>query len=229
LPETDLLRKIWSKPYWRIWIRPSQFKRARFKDVEQCRQFILSSEVRVEGWFAYPSFLAETLEVGNESISDEIEHSSRTLKRAERWNLFRSGQFVHNRGFDEIPQLGDRVHVLEILDTVTAGFEFAARMADFGVLSPKAAISFELHGVAGCSLTWPQDLLGDTDAVGRDCWCQEESVSAERRVTTNELRARKHDVALEIALELYTKFGWIELLIQQLEAHTRNGLAPTSR
>lgn len=58
LPETDLLRKIWSKAYWRIWIRPSQFQRARFKDVEQCRQFILSSEVRVEGWFAYPSFLS---------------------------------------------------------------------------------------------------------------------------------------------------------------------------
>ena len=91
--------------------------------------------------------------------------------------------------------------MLEILDSVTAVFEFAARMADFGVLSPKAAISFELHGVAGRSLTWPQDLLGDTDAVGRDCWCQEESVSAERRVTTDELRARKHDVALEIDLD----------------------------
>ena len=36
--------------------------------------------------------------------------------------------------------------------------------------------------------------------------------------TTDELRARKHDVALEIALELYTKFGWIELPIQQLES-----------
>jgi hypothetical protein len=62
--------------------------------------------------------------VGNESISGEIEHSGRTLKRAERWNLFRSGQFVHNRGFDEIPQLADRVNVLEILDTLTAVFEF---------------------------------------------------------------------------------------------------------
>jgi pyrimidine deaminase RibD-like protein len=225
LPETDLLRKIWSKPYWRIWIRPTEFKRARFKDVEQCRQFILSSEVRVEGWFAYPSFLADTLEVGNESISGEIEHSGRTVQRAERWNLFRSGQFVHNRGFDEIPQLGDLVHVLEILDTVTAVFEFADRMANFGVLSPKAAITFELHGVAGRSLTWPQDLLGDTDAVGRECWCQEESVSAERRVATDELKTRKRDLALEIVLELYTKFGWTELPMQKLESaqHSRFG------
>jgi len=102
-------------------------------------------------------------------------------------------------------------------------------MADFAVLSPKAAILFELHGVAGCSLTWLQDLLGDTDAVGRDCWCQEESVSAERRVTTDELRARKHDVALEIAMELYTKFGWIELPIQQLESAHKKRFGAESR
>jgi pyrimidine deaminase RibD-like protein len=217
LPDTELLRKIWSGPYWRIWIRPTEFKRARFKDVEQCRQFILSSEVRVEGWFAYPSFSAKTLDVGNEWVSGEIEHSGRTLKRVERWTLFRSAQFVHNRGFDEIAQLGDRVHVLEILDTVTAAFEFAARMAGLGVLSPKAAISFEMHGVAGRSLTWPQDFLGDTDRVGRNCWCQEEIVTAERRVTTDELRVRKRDLALEVALEIYTKFGWTELPIQLLE------------
>ena len=217
LPDTELLRKIWSGPYWRIWIRPTEFKRARFKDVEQCRQFILSSEVRVEGWFAYPSFSVKTLEVGNEWVSGEMEHSGRTLRRVERWTLFRSGQFVHNRGFDEIAQLGDRVHVLEILDTVTAAFEFAARMACLGVLSPTAAISFEMHWVAGRSLTWPQDLLGDADRVGRNCWCQEEIVTTERRVTADELRARKRDLALEVALEIYTKFGWTELPVQLLE------------
>ena len=216
LPDTELLRKIWSGPYWRIWIRPTEFKRARFKDVEQCRQFILSSEVRVEGWFAYPSFSAETIELSNESISGEIEHSGNTLRRAERWNLFRSGQFVHNRGFDEIAQLGDRIHVLEILDTVTAAFEFASRMADVGVFSPKAAVTFEMHGVAGRSLTWPKDLLGDTDAVGRNCWCQEESVTVERRVSPDELRAQTREIAFEVALEIYTKFGWIELPMQQL-------------
>ena len=218
LPETELLRKIWSKPYWHVWIRPTEFKRARFQSVEQCRQFILSSEVRVQGWFAYPSFSSQTLEVGDEWISGEIEHSSRDLRRAERWILYRSGQFVQNRAFDEIAQLGDRVHVIEILDMATAGFEFAARMADRGVFTPRAAITFELRGVAGRSLTWPQDLLGDIDAVGRNCWCQDEIVSVERRVNTDELRARKRALALEVALEIYAKFGWTEPSMQLLES-----------
>jgi pyrimidine deaminase RibD-like protein len=218
LPETELLRKIWSKPYWHVWIRPTEFKRARFQDVERCRQFVLSSEVRVEGWFAYPSFSPQTLEFGDEWISGELEHSSKMMSRAERWSLFRSGQFIQNRAFDEIAQLGDRVHVIEILDMATAAFEFAARMADQGILTPSAAITFELRGVAGRSLTWPQDLLGDVDAVGRNCWCQDEILSVERRFTTDEIRARKRALALDVALELYAKFGWIEPSTQRLES-----------
>src|ERR1019366_1999685 len=62
LPETDLLKKIWSKPHWHVWIRPTEFKRARFQSVEQCRQFILSSGVPIAGWFAYPSFSRDALE-----------------------------------------------------------------------------------------------------------------------------------------------------------------------
>jgi len=217
LPETELLRAIWSKPHWHVWIRPTEFKRARFQDVEQCRQFVLSSEVRIRDWFPYPSFSTETLEVDTEWIAGEIEHASGTPKRAERWSLSRSGQFVHNRGFDEIPQLGNRIHALEVLDTVTAAFEFAARMADRGVLRPKAAITFELRQVAGRSLTWPQDAFGYIDAVGRNCWCQDETVTVERRVTTDELRARKRELALEVALEIYNKFGWTEPPVERLE------------
>jgi pyrimidine deaminase RibD-like protein len=218
LPETELLRKIWSKPYWHVWIRPTEFKRARFQNVEQCRQFILSSEVRVQDWFAYPSFSPETLEICDEWISGEIEHSSRTLNRAERWSLFRNGQFIHNRTFDEIPQLGERVHVIEILDIATAGFEFAARMAERGVLAPSAAITFELHGIAGRSLTWPQDLFGDIDAVGRNCWCQDEIVIVERQITTDELRVRKRTLALDVALEIYARFGWTEAPEERIES-----------
>ena len=70
--------------------------------------------------------------------------------------LFRSGQFVHNRTLDEIPQLGRRVHVLAILDTVTAALEFSARIVDRRTLAPESAISFELSGWPAASWWyWP--------------------------------------------------------------------------
>jgi pyrimidine deaminase RibD-like protein len=216
LPETELLRKIWSKPNWHIWIRPTEFKRARFQNVEQCRQFLLSSEVIVRGWFSFPYFSPKELDAGDEWIAGEIEHSERTLYRAERAALFRSGQFVHNKSLDQIAQLGDRLHVLEVLDTVTAAVEFAARMAESNVLCPNAAITLQLRSVAGRSLTWPQDNIGDIDVVGRTCWAQDDTVHVERRITAEELKSRRRELAVEVAAEIYAKFGWSEPPLERL-------------
>jgi len=209
LADTEILKKIWSKPRWRIWIRPTEFKKARFRDLEHCREFMISSYVRVQGWFSYPWFSQDALHTGNEWIAGEIDMSDPgRVTRLERWVLFRSGQFVHNRAFDEIPQLGNRVHVLEILDTVTAAFEFAARMAQRGVLSPDVRISFELYGLDGRGLTWPQDVFGQREAAGHDCWCQEESFDLMRQASPAELKAQKRELALDVAMEIYSKFGW---------------------
>lgn len=54
LPETDIIRKIWSKRHWRIWIRPTEFKRARFQNLEHCRDFMHSRSVRVGSLLPFP-------------------------------------------------------------------------------------------------------------------------------------------------------------------------------
>jgi len=204
LPATGILTKIWSKPRWVIWIHPSEFRSARFRNIEQCREFMLSSYVLVRGWFPYPWISVDALEPGDEWIAGEIDQKGRT----ERWILYRSGQFVHHRAFDEVPRVTDGVHVLEILDTVTGAIEFAARMALRGILSPKADITFELYGVDGQVLTWPQDMFGREDLVGPDRWCQDETIKVKRRISPDELKARARSLALEAALEIYSQFGW---------------------
>jgi hypothetical protein len=122
------------------------------------------------------------------------------MTHTERWNLFRSGQFVHHRSFNLIPGLADRVRVVEILDVATAAFEFAARMARRGVLSPEAVITLELTGVDGLALTWPQGPLGEVDAVEGKCWCQDESITVSRRIGIADLEARRRELALGVAL-----------------------------
>jgi len=159
---------------------------------------------------AYPMFSPESIELGNEWIACESEHSSASIYRAERWILYRCGQFVQIRTFDEIAQVGDRVHALEILDTTTAAFEFAARMSARGLLSPDAALTFELRKVGGRSLTWPQDHLGDIDAAPRDRWCQEETITVERRIADEYLRPQARELAREVSIEIYKKFGWTQ-------------------
>jgi hypothetical protein len=204
LAETDIMKKIWSGPRWCIWIRPSDFKRARFQSVEQCREFMLSSYVIVKGWYPYPWFSSDNLEIGDEWIGGEISQMHRT----ERWILFRSGQFIHNRAFDEVPELDGRVHVLEILDTVTGAVELASRMANRGVLSPRALITFDLYGVDGRGLTWPTDRLGIRNGVASTFWCQDDSISVQKVISPDELQAKAREFALETSEEIYAKFGW---------------------
>jgi hypothetical protein len=208
LPDTAIMRKIWSKPRWHIWIRPTQFKKARFRTLDHCREFMVSSYVRVQGCFPYPWFSGDSLESGDEWIAGEMDMCDGGVSRVERWALFRSAQFIHNRAFDEIRQLADRVHVLEILDTATAAFEFAARMANRGVLSPEAEITFTVHGLDGRGLAWPQDVFGGRDAVQQECWCADESFSLSRIVPAAQLEARRREIALDAALEIYSRFAW---------------------
>ena len=217
LPETEVMKRIWSKsPRWHIWIRPTQFRPARFQNVQSCRQFMLSSSVNIRGWYSFPCFSAKEMQEGQDWISGEIDHTDGRMRRIERFALFRSGQFVHHRVLDEIPELGTRVHVLEILDTVTAAYEFAARMAERGVLSPTAAISFELFGVDGRELTWPQDNFRTRDAVEGDCWCQETTITVTREIPVDELKANRQSLALGVALEIYSRFGWSDAMKNRL-------------
>jgi hypothetical protein len=167
------------------------------------------SHVQIRSWFPYPWLSKDSLEHGDEWIAGEIDIPDVRATHTERWVLFRSGQFVYNRTLNEIPQLKDRVHALEILDATTATFEFAARMAQQGVLSPKVAIAFELSGIDGRELTWPQDAFGDTNAVAGNCWGRDEKISVDRLVG-GELEGQRRALALDVALEVYSQFGWTD-------------------
>ena len=208
LADTGIQKQIWTKPRWRIWIHPIHFKKARFRTVEQCRDFMVSSYVIIKGWMPYPWFATDALQLSDESVTGEIDKSDGRMRRLERWTLFRSGQFVHNRAFDEIKDLGDRIHALEILDTVTGAFELAARLARRGVLSPEAQLKFEVYGVAGRALTWPEDVFGTRDAMKEDCWSQDENFTVVWQAKAFELDGRAHELALDAAIEILSNFGW---------------------
>ena len=205
---TPTFKAILSKPRWQIWIRPCEFRKARFRNTEHCRQFMRSSHVRVNSvMYSFPRFQEDRLEIQEEWIAGEAEESG-TVGHIERWNLFRSGQFVHHVALNEIAQMGQRLHVLEILDTVAAAFTFAARMSREGVLRPRAAITFELFGVAGRELNWPESVAGYEDRVPGHCWCQDDSVSITKVLSSDQLESRHRDIAIDVTIEILAKFGW---------------------
>jgi hypothetical protein len=216
-PQTDIQTEILSKPRWQIWIRPTTFLPARFQSVEQCREFMLSAYVRVEGWFPFPFVNARSLEIGPDWVAGENEHLELgRVKKLESWTLYRSGQFVDNRAFDEFPQLRGNLHVLEVLDITTAAIEFAARMAGQGLLSEEAIISFQLSGIDGLSLTWPKGPFGDLNEVTAR-WSEAESITIRRDLTSDILRSQRRELAFDVSVEIYKHFGWVEIPIERLK------------
>lgn len=175
LADTEVMAKIWGLPRWRLWSRPMEFRKARFQSLDHCEQFVAGETVRSNArWTMYPRFNTRP-EHGFESIATEFDFPEFEIEHTERWVLFQSGQFVQNMAIDRIPQLGKRIHVLEILDVTTALFEFIGRMADRKILTNHVGIAVELLGVAGRQLAWREDL-------NIDGWCQEDSLGAlERR------------------------------------------------
>jgi hypothetical protein len=224
LPDSELVKKIWQLPRWCIWSRPEEFRKARFRNLDHCAQFVASAGVRSHArWSQYPWFTVP--EQDGESIANGIELVEGSVNHLERWVLFQSSQFVHNMALDQIPQLGDRTHVLEILDTTTAVFEFVGRMADHKIFTNRVAIALDLKNVAGRQLTWPQDILQMSDRVDGDAWCQEESISIDSYYDARMMIEQRRELALDAALGIYARFGWSNPPIKDLQEaqHKRFG------
>jgi hypothetical protein len=198
--------------------------------VDNCTHFVASESVRSHArWSQYPWF-STTPEQGRESIASGIEIAENSITHLERWLLFQSGQFVHHMAFDDIPQLGERIHVLEILDMTTALFEFVGRMAERDIFTGRMAIAFELKKIAGRQLTWPGQFPGDPDFVGEHAWSQDDSFAIDKLYTTRELLDRRRILAFDAAVQIYSQFGWNDIPTEELRSlqHQRFGPPRTS-
>ena len=119
---------------------------------------------------------------------------------------------------DQQAQLGERTHVLEILDRVTAAYDCAVAMGKEGTLPDKAALTFSFYGVDGRQLAWPKDNFGYEDHVGSNCWCQDDKIEIRRIVSVDQLAAERWDFALETSISIYAAFGWSDPLKNLLKS-----------
>ena len=202
LPETEIAKKIFSMPRWNIWIRPSEFKKARFQNLDHCLSFIETNQVTTNSAKAYPWYF-QAPEKGEEWIEYETETDG--SYEIQRWAMFRTGQFVHNLGL--VPN--DFQCPLPILSTVTSAIELAARMAGGGILSPQAMISFKFYKMDGVSLRRDYPIDGSPRfVISPNSWCQAEHFCINRVLSPDELRSSKRELAIGAALEIYAKFEW---------------------
>src|SRR5216117_1721135 len=203
----ELEKKIRSRGYWRVVIRPSGFiaERARLRDLEQIAR---DSVVQLRGW-DYPHFPKEGVTRGNDFI--EALTDVEWLSHIELWRLYQSGQFVHLFAMREdwvegtsLPGLGNvkRGTLLSYestLYTITEIFLFAGRLAQRMALGPDVVVEYGLYNLQNRRL--------ETFNPGRDSLFLMPSATAigasyERTVTekAESIVARAPEIALDQSL-----------------------------
>ena len=216
LPETEILRRIRSMGHWRVLIRPAIFEKARFQSLRSCRAFVLSNAVNSGGW-QYPPAHDERIIDGDDWIGSEIDFPP----HLETWTLFRSAQFVFRFAFAEeyigteawpthpqffVPGQGKLyLNILRTLKIVSCMCEFAARKAEKGLLEPTALISIALHGIDGRELSY----MTSKHKLEGKYWGRNEDIEIQRTVSAEGFRTSASELAIDITLEIFRAFAWL--------------------
>jgi len=204
----EILEKIHQRGYWRVVIRPTEFKRDRLSSLKECEETLKASVVnfRLE---EYPYVTDAHINKENDWIEAVIDFES---SYPEFWRFFQSGQFVHHLGcredysptFQYWPSEATKPLLLisNTLFTTTEIFQFAARLAHHDVLLPGAEISIKLL-VAKDRVLVSQELvfLGIHRSAS-------DVIEFTKIVSTQELLARARELALEAAEGIFERFNY---------------------
>ena len=204
------MEEIKSMGYWRVNIRPAKFERSRIDSLSRCWELVESCRVYLRGW-DYPAVNDKERVLGGEWVQSGADFRG----IIELWRFYQSGQFIHyfscledrHRTEEVSTRLKNAVTGLSALSTlyrVTEIFEFAARLAQKGVLQPQLQISVKLEGMRSRQLfSW------DTfPYLSGSYICEIDEILFEKQFSTAEIIAAGHEEALKTAVYIFERFGW---------------------
>lgn len=226
----ELIQKIKQKGYWKVIIRPTEFKQKNISGLDECKKIIEASVVSLRGW-NYPHIDKNGITIsGNDSIESYCD--SDFIGHLEYWRFYQSGQFIHyfsmredycidEKEMQRIKYQGDiesskLLSIISTLYSVTEIFEFAQRLAVKDILGSLIEISIELADVEGRELFF-WDSFSRYLNRNYTCTFRDENIAEKRIVPKEELIANSDKIALTVYMEILKKFNWPEIPQQVFE------------
>lgn len=211
----ELIRRIKSKGYWRVVIRPTKFEKLRIATFSEVRQLVQSSTVSWRGWDC-PHWNPDTVRNMQDCVESWVDWSY----FIEYWRFYRSGQFVHLFALHEdhmdierslpisYPPRSKRAGYLSTVSTtytVTEIFEFAARLANKDILRPSAVISVGLYNMENHQL----ETFSANRMLFNEYVCPtNDPIIMEKEIPQHELVTRPDEFALDFVIEIFERFSW---------------------
>lgn len=233
----ELINKIKEKGYWKVVIRPIDFKKDLIPDVYDCKKIIESSIVSLRGW-NYPHIHRDGINIcGNDSIESYCDWKGGGY--FEYWRFYQSGQFAHYFSMREDYRISDKkikqiqsyhdtistrfLSILSTLYSVTEIFEFAQRLAAKNALGKSVEVIIELGNVYGRELFF-WDSYSRYLSRSYTCRFREEHIVEKRVVSKEKLIASSDKLALDVCMNIFKKFNWPEPPIKVFEEDQRKFL-----
>lgn len=212
----SVLKKIKSRGYWEVIIRPTRFEKERF-GISECTQLVRECNVRLRGWDyphvsrRYPPYIGDVDYI--ESLTDFNGHK-------EVWRMYQSGQFLHLFGCHEdwldepIPYFGPSKYarikpgsvlgVMMTLYSVSEIYEFATRLAQKGLFNGTSFLSITLHGMKNRKLMF----FDSVRHLPSEYVCKIADLRREKNIAVDEFLGRGHEIALDHTIWILTRFNW---------------------
>lgn len=201
----DPLQRLQAAGYWRVLIRPTQYREDRIPTLSACRQTLEDSVVRLRGW-DYPHIDHEHTQNRQSWMESSVDWLHGHI---EYWRFYQSGQFIHYFAMREDYEDSSRnIKGLDFVNTIytfTEIFEFAARLAARGVLSPSAEVSAHLHGCDGRRIfSW------DRGRYLREYMSTEPVIRFSETLPESTLLSEAASFAVRATVFVFERFNWTE-------------------
>ena len=209
---TEVVKKLKSRGYWKVVIRPCEFKADRLTRFAELESAIRECAVSLRGWnfphFDYRIDCTRTLDwTGQEIIWEHY---------TEMWRAYKSGQFVSLSGIwgdwrdqsglwpiDTSWKPGNSMGACDAVFRFTEIFEFAARFSRSKAGSDNLFIGIYLYGLKNRQLVMEKHRAGffnpKVSKVAEWKW--------EKRLLRTKLHTGIKEQALEPAIQLFEIFG----------------------
>jgi len=211
---TDLIATIQARGFWRVEIRPTEFKKDRVRELGTLFPIVERCAVVFRGWDFPHIDRRKQPHVDLDWVGQELEWEH----HLELWRLYQSGQFVHLGGiWDDwrdqsglwAPERGWkpglRISVLDTTWRFVEIFEFAARLSQTEAGHDRMSIVVTLSGLRGrvLHLESPRrvPLLEEYKAAI-------DQYPYEVELSRADLLAAPREYALEATVRLFERFGW---------------------
>lgn len=212
----DILKKIKSRGYWLINVRPVGYNPTRFKTLSRCQEAAEKTTVLLRGW-DYPHSPKD----GSIIKQDHVEGSVDWDTQKELWRLYRSGQFIHFLGLREdwfeqsewLEPVHPEVKPGQILEpiftvlTMTEVFEYFSRLASLEeqIFNGGSEVHISLHKTSGRKV----DVLDPRRApMFGEYRCSIDEIHYAATLSEKQLLTENRKLAIAVTVEIMTRFQW---------------------